>query len=254
MGYHPEGWFLAKLLGSIPYFRPRHEQTFTAEERAAWWRYHWLTAPLMLTIIGFATYGTYQLLLATVASVHPVEPGLLWLLPRADVWILPSLFFGLFAAIPVMCLQHYLLLGREQFVRYLAWGETVWPADAVRMNTFLAAVLLPLCGLFVWLLAGTYLAVDVAGVRFSTPFSTVESRHGNADVVQLVRIDSSKAILGQTVRRPVYEIRFRDGTVWNSRDATIAPWNHEAKDLMAILSARTGLPLTVEDPYPEAQK
>jgi hypothetical protein len=210
----------------------------------------WLKLSLIPTVLFTAALtGLWYLffrLLQVVAHV-PIPPSRYFLFPPAAFWLIPSFFLGLVCTVwPLQWLYRFLLGKRyAEFIHYTGMRDGF---DGRKFFRWMAlAIFLVAFGLLPFALDCYTRFTDES--MFINPFwSFGEREYPYSEVAEVRAVAAFIAPNGNRVESPHFEIAFRDGYVWSTRQGLRDSDPEKDGVIVRFVSSKSGKPIIRRDP------
>lgn len=161
--------------------------------------------------------------------------------PEPAALFLPAFFLAiLLSAFPMMFLAR-LLLGPTRYRESSLASRYGQGYDAVRGVALLAALIVPAAVGLAVLLMDHYAVVTRSELVVNPFWGLTEHRRPLGNVVAVYEVATLKAPGGKVVAKPFYQVRFRDGSTWSTRDGVYGSQPALERRVALFVAERAGV-------------
>ncbi len=176
-------------------------------------------------------------------------------------WVIPAFFTGLITCTKPTRFLYRFWLGEKRYEEFLLLGKintdqkgaNTLGVNTTKVDNYLTVILLVFCISFSGLFLDSYVLIKGRAFIVNKFFSFDEVEYDLvSDVSNVKVVRSYKALAGNTVKDPYYEITFKDGYTWKASKNLYN--QHVVWDAMWYVVDLHGRAPEVEDPYPENEE
>jgi hypothetical protein len=232
---------LAKL---FPYHPPPGARVRSLDDLRA--EYQWWEAGVGVPYLAFALAigGLCFVSLRWLAqwNARGLHGSQFLLLPEKVIWLLPSVFLGLvLAAIPVHFLYKALL--RARYEEYTMYCNIKFGFDTWKIFRWFAIVILCFSALVAAAGLTARTAVTDRAIIIKGPLSLREREYAFDQIEAIASIAGAKSRRGEFISSPYHAVRFKDGSMWTSRDGLQNRRSAQMPPLIEFLAKSSDRPI-----------
>lgn len=224
--------------------RPKLRSSRSLEDlRAEFGRWHALGFVMFLVFAPLTGLLWWGLFVSVFSDGGFMLKGATYTLrPGSEMWAIPAIFLSIVSAGPPSALVYrWRLKGKyDEFQAYLGLKYGYDPTAASRLM-YLAVGTLSAVG--VAALANWYAVFSPSQIVLDNFLSLRSHAYRYEQLASIQKAPAFVAPNGDIVRRLVYELRFDDGTSWNTEQEPSEASGMQIAGLMKVVSQRSGVPV-----------
>jgi len=189
-----------------------------------------------------------------IAVVFVLQAIMRWWMPEfkeaifvleIEPWslILPAIFLGIFAVIPIMMLITKILLGKRdhEYYYYSNWKNE---SDGLKILIFLSKIIMPPTLLLAVLMIDYYSVLYADNIMINDFMSLSEKNYAYSDVSS---IEHSTWVDDDNNTKHGYKVFFNDGYDWNFSGGFYELNDEKLNSVLGILTEKTGLTISEKE-------
>lgn len=225
---------------------PDAEQKAHNQRIQLYWLLPWFAMVALATWLLFCFFRTFA------AALRPHFDGNVMMLEMSPLgWLLLSFFPSIvLGSLPVMALARW-VHGAAEYRAMSEFSNTQQGVNQARFAAVALVVFLAADALLLPLAANYYVRLDDHALAFNRFWGFGEDVVALEKVVQVRRVTSFKAPIGNIVRKPYFEIVFDDHQPWSSKDWVLGDLRGvKLKTFVDHVLRMTGQTINTLDPFP----
>lgn len=203
---------------------------------------------IMVIIVSVVTVSGILILISPIFLPNPDSVDFL-IVPSKFLLVLPGLFGGFIVTAWASSTYLKKRLNPSELEEFRIYKSAQHKINEDKLGYYLLAFLIPIVLIMIVLFMNNYASLSNDKIAINSLFSIWKTTYSYEDIGSIKRTDSFKAPSGTIVRKPYYEIHFKDDFIWSFNSELAAPTDKEEVEIINYLIAKSGKQLEILDPY-----